>query len=185
MPSGRREQPHQVVLPQVERELAQIVAIDRQDVEGVKLHSVIVPAGVQAVEVRDAVDAEQDRLAIDDEGPAAVAQRGLYDQRITVGLVVAVAREQPHVVAFALNNQAIAVVLDFVNPVWTAGNLFGCGRKAGLEHSFSHAEKIGEKLRARSHRDGKIWIPVVTVLIGVRPRRVILAATSPVPSDRS
>jgi hypothetical protein len=51
----------------VERELAEIVAIQRQAVKGVKLHFVIVSAGVQAVEVGDAVDSEQHGLAVDNE----------------------------------------------------------------------------------------------------------------------
>ena len=43
---------------------------------------VIVLAAVQAVEIGDAVDTEQHRLAIDDERADAVLQRGFDDQRI-------------------------------------------------------------------------------------------------------
>ena len=39
----------------------------RQDIEGVELDFVIVLAAVQAVEIGDAFDTEQHRLAIDDE----------------------------------------------------------------------------------------------------------------------
>jgi hypothetical protein len=53
--------------------------------------------GVQPVKIGDAVDAEKDRLAIDDEGRGAVLQRRLNDQRIARGPIVAVAREQPDV----------------------------------------------------------------------------------------
>ena len=34
------------------------------------------------------------------------------------GPVVTVAREQPHALALALDDQAIAVLFDFVKPVW-------------------------------------------------------------------
>jgi hypothetical protein len=52
-------------------------AIERQDIEGVKLDLVVMFPRVQPVEIGDAVNAEQHRLAIDDKGGLAVAQRGL------------------------------------------------------------------------------------------------------------
>ena len=74
-------------------------------------------AGVQAVEIGPAVDAEQHGLAVDHERAVAVAQRGLDDQRKAIGPVVAVAGEQPHALAVALDDQAVAVVLDLVDPL--------------------------------------------------------------------
>jgi hypothetical protein len=44
---------------------AQIIAIERQNVEGIELHLVILPAGMQRVEIRDAIDAENDRFTIE------------------------------------------------------------------------------------------------------------------------
>jgi len=55
-----------------------------------ELNLVIMPAGVQTVEIGDAVDAQQHRLAIDDERSRSVLQRGLDDQRITISPVVSV-----------------------------------------------------------------------------------------------
>jgi hypothetical protein len=57
-------------------------------IEGVEHHLVIMPARVQAVKVGDAVNAEQDRLAIDNERAFAVPQRRLRYQGI--------ARSQSH-----------------------------------------------------------------------------------------
>jgi hypothetical protein len=88
---------------------------------------------MQAVEIRSTVDAEQNSLAIDHQGRIAVAQRGLRYQRVSIGPVVAVAREQPNALAVALNDQAIAVVLDFVDPVFRFRNLGAGRRDAGLE----------------------------------------------------
>jgi hypothetical protein len=48
---------------------------------------------MQSVEIGHPVDAEQHRLAIDDERARPVLQRRLDDQRITVDPVVAVASE--------------------------------------------------------------------------------------------
>jgi hypothetical protein len=57
----------------------------RQDVEGVELHLVIVLPGVQPVEIRNAIDIQQHRLAIVDERGSPVPQRGFDDQRIAMG----------------------------------------------------------------------------------------------------
>jgi hypothetical protein len=59
---------------------------------------------MQPIEIADTVDDEQHRLAIDHERCGTVAQRRLDDQRIAIGPVVAVAGEQPHALALALND---------------------------------------------------------------------------------
>jgi hypothetical protein len=53
--------------------------VERQNVEGVELHLVIVLARMQRVEVGYTVDTEDDSLAIDDELLVAVFQGGLDD----------------------------------------------------------------------------------------------------------
>jgi hypothetical protein len=75
----------------------------RRCVEGVELHLVIVPAGMQAVEIGAAVDAEQHGLTVDHEGRIPVSQRGRRDQRRPITPVVPVVGEQPHTLAVALN----------------------------------------------------------------------------------
>jgi hypothetical protein len=123
----------------VQRQFPQIIAIQRQDIERVELNLVIMPAGVQTVEIGDAVDAQQHRLAIDDERSRSVLQRGLDDQRITISPVVSVAGEQPHALTLALNHQAIAIVLDFVEPCRPGRNLFSRCREARFERCSTHA----------------------------------------------
>jgi hypothetical protein len=59
------KQPYKVGLTLAQRQLAQIVTIADQTVEGVEFDFVIVFAGMQAVEVGDAVDSEQHGLAIE------------------------------------------------------------------------------------------------------------------------
>jgi hypothetical protein len=97
-----------------------------------------VPAGVQRIEIGDAVDAQEHRLAIDDKrGGSAVSQRGLGDQRIAGGPIVAVPREQPHGLALSLDDQPIAVVLDLVKPIAAGWNLFGGGSEGRVRSRFS------------------------------------------------
>jgi hypothetical protein len=57
----------------------QVVAVHREHVKSVKPDFVIVLAGMQRVEIGDAVDAENDRLAINDELLCPVLRRGLDD----------------------------------------------------------------------------------------------------------
>ena len=133
MPSTRRASSRAIGLAHRQRQLAQILAVADQHIEGVEFDLGIVPARVQAVEVGDAVDAEQHRFAVDHERAVAVAQRGLDDAADSVAPVVAVAGEQPHALAVALDDQAVAVVLDFVKPFRPVGDFGATGRNAGLE----------------------------------------------------
>ena len=114
----------------MQRQRAQIVAAEREDIEGVELHLVIVLAGVQRVEVGDAVDAEDHGLAVDDEMLLAVLERGLGDPGIAARPVGAVARQQPHALVLPDDKHPIAVVLDFVEPVRSGRNLLAGGRQA-------------------------------------------------------
>jgi hypothetical protein len=65
-----RQESREVGLPKVQRQLSQIVALQRQDVEGVELNLVVMPARVQPIEIGNAVDAEENRFAIDNERSA-------------------------------------------------------------------------------------------------------------------
>jgi hypothetical protein len=125
-----RQQPGQVGLAHRERQLAQVVAVQRKTVEGVELDLTVMLPGMQTIEVGNSVDPKQHRLAIDDERAGAVLQGGL--KRITIGPVVTVAGEQPDPLSVALHDQAVAVLLDLVNPIRTGRNLGRAGRDAGL-----------------------------------------------------
>ena len=91
------------------------------------------PARVQPVEVGDAVDAEQHGLAVDHERAVPVSERGLGDARIAFAPVMAVAGEQPHPLVRALDEQAVAVVFDFMDPLRPVRDFRGLGRNAGFE----------------------------------------------------
>jgi hypothetical protein len=84
------------------------------------------------------VDAEQHRLAIDHERARPVLQRGLDDQRVMIGPIVAVPGEQPHTLALALDEKALAIVLDLVDPVRARGNLGSARWNTRFELPFGH-----------------------------------------------
>src|SRR5215469_523680 len=53
-----RSRLRQVGLAQAQRQAAQVVAVERQNIEGVELHDLVMLSRVQAVEVGDAVNTE-------------------------------------------------------------------------------------------------------------------------------
>jgi hypothetical protein len=108
---------------QRQRQAPEIVAAHRQNVEGVELDFVVVLPGVQTVEVGDAVNAEQHRLAVNDELALSVLARGLDDPRKALGIVVTAPADQAHAVTVADDHHPVAVVLDLVKPCVGRGNL--------------------------------------------------------------
>ena len=53
-------------LRQMQWKLAEILAVAYEDVEGVEYDFIVMLSGVQTIEIRDAVNAEQDGLAVED-----------------------------------------------------------------------------------------------------------------------
>jgi len=74
-------------------------------------------AGVQRVEIGDAVDAEDHGLAIDHKALLPVLQRRLGNPGIALCPVGAVAREEAHALVLPDNQHPVAIMLNFVNPV--------------------------------------------------------------------
>ena len=54
-----------------------------------------------------------------------------------------VSGEQPDALVLALDDQAIAVVFDFVDPIPAGGDFGPAGRDAGFEGASGHGGKIG------------------------------------------
>ncbi len=84
---------HASVLPKMQRQLAQVVAIQGENIEGVELHFGIMLPAVQVLEIGDAIDAQQHSFSIDDELPGAKAAGGFDNQRIAIAPIVTVAGE--------------------------------------------------------------------------------------------
>jgi hypothetical protein len=105
----------------------------------------------QGVKVGNGVGAEHHGLTIDDELLERVLQRGLDDPRIAPRPVMTIAGEQPHAIAVAVNEQAEAVVFDFVGPVRGRKDDFAAGRYAsGRETANSPARRRREWLARRA-----------------------------------
>ena len=60
-------------LRQMQWKLAEILAVAYEDVEGVEHDFIVMLSGVQTIEIRDAVNAEQDGLAVEDERTIPIA----------------------------------------------------------------------------------------------------------------
>ena len=61
------EQTGQIGFAKAQWQLAQVITVEREAIERVKLNLGVVLSGVQSVEIGHPVDAKQHRLAIDDE----------------------------------------------------------------------------------------------------------------------
>ncbi|WFU14382.1 hypothetical protein [Bradyrhizobium sp. CB3481] len=114
---------------------------------------------MEAVEIGSPINTDQHSFAIDNEGADPVAQRGLNDQQKSITPIVAVAREQPHSLALALDDQAIAIMLDFVDPLGAGWHRLSRSRNARFKRRLRHAGKIGTLGRNASRfvaRHGKL-----------------------------
>jgi hypothetical protein len=112
-------------------------------VESVELDLVVVLPAVQPVEIRDAVHAKQHGFAIEDKLLGSDAACGLDNERISACPVIAIASEEADAVAIAGNDQAIAVLFDFVDPVGMTGDLRPARRNARSKRCCRHNGEIG------------------------------------------
>jgi len=74
-------------------------------------------------------------LAVEQAGACLEPVHGLYNQRIPLRPVVSVAGEQPDADRGPPRHQAIAVMLDFVNPVRAGRRSAGWGWEAGCDEA--------------------------------------------------
>jgi hypothetical protein len=97
-------------------QLAQVVAVVLQQVEGVQ-HHLTAPSSVpQRMEVRRPVVVRDHGLAIDQKRCRLEVERGINDGRETVCPVMAALGEAADARAIPPHHQPVAVVLDLVNP---------------------------------------------------------------------
>jgi hypothetical protein len=107
---------------------------------------------MQRVEIGDAIDAQDDRLAVDRKLLDAVLQGGLGNPWIALRPIIAAARDQPHPIAITLNADAKAVMLDFVKPLWPGRDVGCISRRSGFcEGSQAQPRRRGEGEAALDH----------------------------------
>jgi len=68
------EQSRQICLAHRKRQVAQIITVHCQHIEGAELNFIVVLAGMQRVEIGDAIGAQDHRLAIEHAAKRANAQ---------------------------------------------------------------------------------------------------------------
>ena len=134
-PLAPAEQGRQPPLATDQRLATQVVAVKLQQVEGVEHHSMTIAARAQGVEVRAAVIADNDCLAIDQERSGVDAAGSVNDSGEAVGPVVAVTCEAADPRAIPAQHQPVAVVLDFVNPLQAGRRRVSLGRTTGVDEA--------------------------------------------------
>jgi hypothetical protein len=109
-------------------------------IDHTELNLVVVPARAQCVEIRNAIDPQDNSFAINDEMLLPVLESGFSDPWEAFCPVVPAARDQSHAINVALDPHTKAVIFDFVKPL-RAGRDLGAGAgDTELERS-GHVEK--------------------------------------------
>jgi hypothetical protein len=129
------QQPREVGFAQAQWQLAQIITVERQAIERVKLNLGVVLSGAETPSTPRTT-----ALAIDDELLAPILERSLGDPREALRPVIATTGDQPDPVAVTLHSEAVTVIFDFVEPLGAGRHDLSGGRDAELE--LGHGRKI-------------------------------------------
>jgi hypothetical protein len=113
--------------------LAQVFAVQLDQVEAVEEHAVIIAVVANVFKRRHAIVIARDRLSIDDAGARAQAGQRFDDQWEAPRQLIARAAVQPHARAILASNDPEAVVLNLMQPQLTGRRLLGFCRQARLD----------------------------------------------------
>jgi hypothetical protein len=111
------------------------LAVQFEEVEGVEEDMLARRPEPQPFEHREPVLIAGDRLAIDQAGTHLQPVNGLDDERIARSPVVPVPGQQADADRVSARHQAIAVMLDLVNPVRAGRRSVGWGWEAGFDEA--------------------------------------------------
>ena len=121
------------ILTMLERLLAEIVAIELDQVEGAKHSGMIMVAIAKKIEDREAIPIDNNGLAINDTRPHRQGRHGGGDLWEARRKIVAVSGKQPCAPLFAPGKDSESVVLDLMNPAVAGRRRICPSRKAGLK----------------------------------------------------
>ncbi|HYP58055.1 MAG TPA: hypothetical protein VEQ35_07190 [Beijerinckia sp.] len=122
-------------LADLKRIAPQVVAIQLDQVEGVKEYALVSALVTDEIERSHAVVIAGDSLFIDDAGARAQPGERINDQRETAGEVIARTTIEPHPLTVLAGNDAEAVMLDLVQPSVARRQLIGFGWEAGRDEA--------------------------------------------------
>ena len=136
-------------LARLQRLGPQVLAVQFEEVEGVEEDMLAGRLAPQPLEHREPIVIAGDRLAIDQAGTHLEPVNGLDDERIARSPVVPIAGQQADAGWVSARHQAIAVMLDLVNPVRPGRSAVGWGWEAGFDKTGGH---LGAVYRLRPSR---------------------------------
>ena len=122
-------------LAEIKRITPQVVAVQFDEVEGVKEYALVSAVVTDEVERGNAVVIAGDSFAVDNAGARAQAGQRLDDQREAAGEVIAGPAVELHLRASLAGNDAEAVMLDLMQPVAARRQFVGFCRKARRDES--------------------------------------------------
>jgi len=77
------------------------------------------------------------------------------------------AHDQPHAIAIALDPQAVAVVLDLMEPVWAAGSVM-VRLPSSLTHRLGNAMRTSQKSKRKKEKANRTLAYVTSTLSSSR-----------------
>src|SRR3954469_9465943 len=135
-----------------ERLTPQILAVEIEQIEGIKKGHSVMLATAEHLEAGEAVRPDHDNFAVDQTGARPQPPHRRHHGRVPIGPIMAVAGEQPNVLGLTASHQPKAVVLDFMHPP-VAARRPGRGRRlAGCkEGAGKHGSHIRTAPRGANH----------------------------------
>ena len=134
--AGIAHELRQLLFSGLDRHRPQVLAVELQQVEREQHRLGLDPAAVaQPLEHRKPALVTHRDLAVDQARPDLKGADGVEHRGIARAPVITVSREQPAADIVALCQQAVAIVLDLMNPARPLRRPDGDGRKAGLDES--------------------------------------------------
>jgi hypothetical protein len=130
-------------LAALQRIRPEIVAVQFDQVEGVKENAFIMVAVADTIERSDALPSQATASPSMIAGTRAQAGQCLHDQRETIGEVVAGTAVELHLCALLAGDDPKAIVFDLMQPLAACGQLIGFGWETrrdepGRERTLQH-----------------------------------------------
>ena len=141
--------------PADQLDAAQVLSLEPDEIESVQTGARLAVAGEEPMKVRQALEAVRDRLAVDHGALEGEGAHGLGDRHELGRPVAPVAGPQAHAIAVLAREEAIAVVLQLVQPAITGRHglarigWHGTMKPGGLRR-FGRAQRVGVRINIKA-----------------------------------